>query len=163
MLLKAKEVAANKDVTKYLKDVDAACHSEDVAISKGVAEAKEHEKKGAADAAAKAAAQAHPDPKMLSAVFNLGWEDGMNGRSSRSNLFAKAPPFQKQYNEGFSGGSMAADSLRRKGPQPQGPSMGPITKEQEERDKQYTRDRARRKEFIQYLNEQWGTVLPEDM
>jgi hypothetical protein len=41
--------------------------------------------------------------------------------------------------------------------------MGPISKEQVERNEQYTRDRARRKEFIQYLNEQWGTVLPEDM
>jgi hypothetical protein len=76
LLLKAKEVADNKDATKYLKDVDAACHSEDLAISKEIAEVKEQEKKAAA-----AAAKAHPDPKMLSTAFNIGLDDGLNGRS----------------------------------------------------------------------------------
>ena len=41
--------------------------------------------------------------------------------------------------------------------------MKAISKEDEDRYKAYARRKQARKEFIQYLNEWWGTRLPEDL
>jgi hypothetical protein len=162
LLLKLKEVAASKDVTKYLKDVDAAATTVNQEISKQLAEVQAKLKQIQKEDAEKAA-MAHPDPKALAAVYKIGENDALNKRSSRSSLFAKAPPFQKKYDEGFAWGITVMGKLAAQGPQREGPHMGSISKEELERSKQYTKDRAVRKELIQYLNEWWSTALPEDM
>ena len=85
------------------------------------------------------------------------------GRRASAPLFAKAPAFQKKYDEGYGWGKTIYGKILAKGPQEPQTSMGPISEEQEKRDKEYTRRRQARKEFIQYMNDQWSTVLPEDM
>jgi hypothetical protein len=157
-LLKEKPVAANKDVTKYLKDLDAACVSEEKVLAKDIADVQAEVKKNEKDAADREEARKHPDPKMLEVFYHLGYNDGRSLKSNQGRLFANAPPFQAKYNEGYNDGRKIQFV-----PANQGPSMSPISKEDEERSKQYTKDKARRKEFVKYLNEWWGTVLPEDM
>jgi hypothetical protein len=174
-LSKAKEVAANKDVGKYLKDLDTACVAEEQATSKQVAEVQDRVKKEKDDDAALEKAMKNPDSKMLKIVFDIGYDDGYKGERNVSGLFAKSPPLLSKYVEGYNRGKKAADDdckvggsggaaidLSKVG-QNQGPSMRSISKEEMERAKEYDRQRAARKEFIKYLNDQWGFVLPEDM
>jgi hypothetical protein len=160
-LKKAKECMAQSEVVKYLTEVVKAADAE----RKQVEAAQE---KAAADAKAAAAAKAaatppKPDPKMLEEVYRIGENDALNGKPSRSRLFAKAPDFQKKYDEGYSWGMTVAAKIQAKGPQPPQTSMGPISKEDADRAKEYAKRKQARKEFIQYLNQWWSTRLPEDL
>jgi len=164
-LKKSKEVLPYKDVENYLSEVVKAEEAEKklvdaAAIEKGIAATK-----AAAEAtkAAIAAIPPKPDPKMLEVVYQIGVNDGENEEKSSRNFFAKAPAFQKKYDEGYQWGAMIAAKIRAKGPQEPQASYHDISPEQEKRDQEYTRRRQSRKEFIQYMNDQWSTVLPEDM
>jgi hypothetical protein len=161
-LKRAKDVAGQPEAVKYLTNVISAAEGD----RKYVQEYQEDAAKTAATekaAVEKAAeAQLKVDRKMLEIVESIGYNDGLNRKSSRSRLFAKAPQLQKQYEKGYEFGKGVAQRISERPATPQ-TSMGPISKEDEERAKEYTRRKQARKEFIQYLNDQWGFVLPEDM
>jgi len=162
-LLKTKEAAANKDVAKYLKDLDAACVSEEQATAKGMAEVQTQVKKNDQEAKAREDFLKHPDPKNLKIVYDIGYNDGATGDKNLSQYFAKWPPYQAKYIEGYRDGQQKVKLAVGAGAGNQGPSMSSVSKEEVERAKQYAADKARRKAFIQYLNEWWNTTLPEDM
>jgi hypothetical protein len=162
---KTKEVLALGDVGKYVAEVVKADEAETKLVKAAAVQAGIEGTKKAAEMTKAAIAALPPkaDPKMLETVYQIGVNDGENEEKSVRSLFAKAPAFQKKYDEGYQWGAMIAEKIRAKGPQEPQTSMGPISEEQEKRDNEYTRRRAARKEFIQYMNDQWSTVLPEDM
>ena len=152
-LKKAKECMAQPEVLKYLGEVIKAAEVEKKQIDIDVQAA----------AAKTPAPPPKPDPKMLDEVFHVGMNDGQVGTPSRGRLFEKAPDFKKKYDDGYAMGQKVAERIRAKGPQPRQTSMGPISKEDAERNMEYTRRKQSRKEFVQYLNQWWKTRLPEDL
>jgi hypothetical protein len=148
---KVKEVAMCKEATKYLNEVLGAAALKQKELLEAIKKTLE-----AKAAAAKPASPPKPDPNMLLDALQAGLEDGFNGVPSRRKLFAKAPPFQAKYDQGYDKGL----ENRAKGPQT---SMKPISKEDWDKSVQYTKRKKLRKEFIQYLNQWWDTRLPENM
>jgi hypothetical protein len=163
-LKKAKDVAAVPELVKYLAEMVKAAEAEKKQIE---ADKKAAEAKAAADAK-KTEDQAKkptpkPTPKMLEEAYFSGWNDGLVGKN-RSSLLAKVPELQKKYNEGHGIGADIAEKERKDGwKRPQAPTISQGTKDQIKDAKEAERRKKLRKEFVQYMNEWWGTVLPEDM
>ncbi len=156
-LKKFPEVAKLKDVIKYLDEMYKTADADKKYVKEYQADAAEKE---AAEKKAKEAAKPKPPPKpdseMLLEAMDLGVADGFDNLPTRRSLFAKAKPFQDKYDSGYKNGQ----EIKARGPQT---SMKKISKEDWDKSVKYTQRKKLRKEFIKYLNEQWSTVLPEDM
>jgi hypothetical protein len=164
-LKKVPDVAKLKDAVKYLDEMYKTAEAEKKSVKEYQADAAEKEaaEKKAKEAAAKKAAEdakpktpPKPDSQMLMEAMQLGIADGFDNLPTRRGMFAKAKPFQEQYDSGYKKGQ----EIKARGPQT---SMKAISKEDRDKSLKYTQRKKLRKEFIKYLNEQWSTVLPEDM